>query len=96
MLFYFVLFLFDFFSRTIIVIFHKTFAHFKIWDYDFFDANGTIFSNSSPQGPYILLRKISPDQRATITDLLLPFLEDLSPLIFHDTPLLFLFFRIPS
>ena len=31
----FVLFLFDFFPRTIIVIFHKTLAHFKIWDYDF-------------------------------------------------------------
>lgn len=38
-----VLFCFLFFSRIIIVIFHKTWAHFKIWDYDLW-IKVTLFS----------------------------------------------------
>lgn len=61
-----------------------------------FDANETILSNSSTLEPNLLLRILSPDHRATSTEFTVPFLEDLSSLIFHYTPLLFRLFRSPS
>lgn len=94
MLFYFVLFLFDFFSKTIIVISHKTLAHFKIWDYDFLMQMKPFSQIALPWSLtyYSGYSALTTEQH--LQSLLPPFLEDLSSLNFHYTPLLFLVSRI--
>lgn len=75
MLFYFVLFLFDFFSRTIIVIFHKTFAHFKIWDYDFLMQMELSSQIALPRGLIYSLGKLALTREQQLQTYCSPFLK---------------------
>lgn len=79
-----------FFSRTIIVIFHKT-AYFKIWDLWLFGSSETVLTNSSILEPYESPSILCLNRRPTATIYCLS-LESLSSFSFHYISFFFFFF----